>query len=193
MKAATVEKKHSWTTKRLAVAGLMAALVVAGSAIRIKLPIAVGGTTAFHLGNIMCALSGILLGPWLGGAAAGIGSAIFDLFDPSYAAECWITFLLKGAYGLVAGAIAWSGKHRGVYWKEVLAAAAAAVTYAILYLGKSYLVGGLLSGENAVAAWGIVISKLPATIFNAAVAIIFAPILAAAIRKTLQSSHLSLE
>lgn len=193
MKAAAMERKYAFTTKRLAVAGLMAALVVAGSAIRIKLPIAVGGTTAFHLGNIMCALSGILLGPWLGGAAAGIGSAIFDLFDPTYAAECWITFLMKGMYGLVAGAIAWSGKRRGVYWKEALAAIAAALTYAVLYLGKSYLIGGLLSGENAVAAWGIVLSKLPATIFNAAVAIIFAPILAAAIRKALHRSHLSLE
>ena len=186
-------KKSVFSTRNLAIAGLMAALVVAGSAIRIKLPISIGGTTAFHLGNIMCALSGILLGPWLGGAAAGIGSAIYDLFDPVYAAECWITFLMKGAYGLMAGLIAWSGKRRGVYWKELLAAVAAAVTYAVLYLGKSYLVGGLLSGEQPLAAWGIVISKLPATIFNASVAIIFAPILATAIRKALRRSHLQLD
>ena len=184
--------KTLFSTKNLAMAGLMAALVVAGSAIRIKVP-AVVGTSAFHLGNIMCALSGILLGPWLGGAAAGIGSAIFDLFDPSYAAECWITFLMKGAYGLIAGLIAHCGKKRGVYWKELLAAIAAAVTYGILYLGKSYLVGGLLSGKQSLAAWGIVINKLPATIFNASVAIIFAPILAAAIRKALKRNHLSLD
>lgn len=186
------DQKKVFSTRNLALAGLMAALVVAGSAIRIKVP-AVVGTSAFHLGNIMCALSGILLGPWLGGAAAGIGSAIFDLFDPSYAAECWITFLMKGAYGLIAGLIAHSGKKRGVYWKELLAAIAAAVTYGILYLGKSYLVGGLLSGKQSLAAWGIVINKLPPTIFNASVAIIFAPILAAAIRKALKRNHLSLD
>ena len=35
-------------------------------------------------------------------------------------------------------------------------------------------------------------SKLPATVFNAAVAIVFAPILAVAIRKALEKNHLSL-
>jgi uncharacterized membrane protein len=186
-------RKQRFSTKNLAVAGLMAAMVVAGSAIRIKLPVAVGGVAAIHLGNIMCALSGILLGPWFGGAAAGIGSAVYDLFDPTYAAECWLTFLMKGAYGLIAGAVAWSGKKRDVYWKELLATIAAAVTYGVLYLAKSYVVGGLLSGEQPIAAWGIVISKLPATIFNATVAIVFAPVLASAIRKALRRSHLQLD
>ena len=37
------------------------------------IPVDIAGTTSFHLGNIMCALSGILLGPWLGGLAAGLG------------------------------------------------------------------------------------------------------------------------
>ena len=41
------------------------------------LPLQVAGTTSFHLGNIMCALSGILLGPWLGGLAAGMAAQRF--------------------------------------------------------------------------------------------------------------------
>ena len=96
-----MQHKKLFTTKKIVLAALMAALTVAGSAIRIKLPISIAGTTAFHLGNIFCALSGILLGPWVGGLAAGMGSAIYDMFDPMYISECWITFIMKGAYGVV--------------------------------------------------------------------------------------------
>ena len=81
------------STKRIVLTGLLAALVVAGSAIRITVPVEITGTTSIHLGNILCALSGILLGPWLGGAAAGIGSALYDLTNPLYVSEAWITFL----------------------------------------------------------------------------------------------------
>ena len=59
------------STRRLVMAALMAALTAAGSALRIKVPVDLVGTSAFHLGNIMCALSGLLLGPGLGGLAAG--------------------------------------------------------------------------------------------------------------------------
>ena len=76
------------TTKKIVMVALMAALTVAGSSLRIKVPASVVGTSAFHLGNIMCALSGILLGPGLGGLAAGLGSALYDMFDPMYIAEC---------------------------------------------------------------------------------------------------------
>ena len=94
-------KSKKISTKRIVLAALMAALTVVGSTLRITLPVSVMGTTSFHLGNIFCALSGILLGPGLGGLAAGMGSAIYDMFNPLYIAECWITFLMKGAYGLV--------------------------------------------------------------------------------------------
>ena len=70
--------KKKISTKQIVLVGLLAALTVVGSGLRIKVPSAIAGTSAFHLGNIMCALSGILLGPWLGGLAAGLGSAIYD-------------------------------------------------------------------------------------------------------------------
>jgi uncharacterized membrane protein len=189
-----MENKQKISTKRIVLAALMAALTVVGSGLRIKLPSPVLGTNAFHLGNIFCALSGILLGPWLGGFAAGMGSFLYDiLFFPAYADEAWITFLTKGAYGLVAGLIAWMGKKDCGYVKSILATAAGAVTYAALYLFKSYFYGGILKqGLTHAAAWIVVIEKIPATIFNAAVALIFAPILAVAITKALKRSHLSL-
>lgn len=189
-----MEHKQSVSTKRIVMAALMAALTVAGSAMRITLPLDIAGTTSFHLGNIMCALSGILLGPWLGGLAAGLGSAIYDMMNPLYISECWITFLTKGAYGLVAGAVMCIGKKDCSYWKAIIATLLGALTYAALYLGKSYFYSGrLLKGLTHEAALLNVIAKLPATTFNAVVAIIFAPILAVAIRKALEKNHLTLE
>lgn len=182
----------SISTKQIVLTALFAALTVAGSAVRITLPLDIAGTTSFHLGNIMCALCGIMLGPWLGGLAAGIGSAIYDIMNPLYISECWITFLLKGAYGLMAGLVVY--RRNPKYLLYLLAALSGALTYAVLYLAKSYYYSGLfLHGLTYEAAFITVISKLPATTFNAAVAVIFAPILALAIQKALKRGHLSID
>jgi uncharacterized membrane protein len=190
-----VKTNQTFTTKKIVVAALMAALTVVGSSLRITIPVDIAGTSSFHLGNIMCALSGLLLGPWLGGLAAGLGSAIYDMLNPLYISECWITFLLKGAYGLIAGLIALSGKKDLGYGKAVLASAAAAVTYGILYLAKGCFYDGmLLKGlEFEVAAGAVLATKIPATVFNAAVAVVGAPLLAMAIRTALRKSRLTLD
>jgi len=178
---------------------LFAALTVAGSALRITVPLDIAGTSSFHLGNILCALAGILLGPWWGGLAAGLGSAIYDILNPLYISECWITFLMKGAYGVVAGLIAgygnkaWTVSVPYSYVKALLATIAGAITYAALYLAKSYFYSGLfLSGLTPEAAGLNVITKLPATTFNACVAIIAAPLLAITISKALEKAHLQI-
>ena len=189
-----MEHKNKLTTRKIVFVALMAALTAVGSAIRVQLPLSIAGTTAFHLGNIFCALSGILLGPWLGGLAAGLGSAIYDMTNPLYISECWITFLMKGAYGVAAGLVIGAGKKDWGYGKAVASALTGALVYAVIYLAKSYFYGGLLlAGLDTTAAWAMVIDKLPATIFNAAVAVIFAPILATAIRTALKKNHLTLE
>ena len=188
-----MEKKRKLSTRKIVFTALMAALVFVGSALRVRLPIAVGSTTSFHLGNIFCALSGLLLGPWRGGLAAGLGSAIFDMFDPIYISEAWLTFLMKAIYGLLPGLIFRAGKKEGGYGKAVLGSAAGAVAYALAYLLKSYIKGIYLKGWEPAAAAVDVVAKLPATVFNAVVAIIFAPILFLAIRKALQRNHLSLD
>lgn len=186
--------KSKLTTKKIVFVALMAALTAVASTLRIKVPAGIVGTSAFHLGNIFCALSGILLGPLWGGLAAGLGSAIHDIvFDPTYIAECWLTFLMKGAYGLVAGLVFSSGKREWNYLKSTLASAAGAVTYALLYLFKSYIKAMIVQGIAASAAWIAVLDKIPATVFNAVVAIVFAPMLAAAIRTGLKKNHLTLE
>lgn len=191
-------EKKTISTKKIVITAMLAALTVAGSAIRVTMPIDIAGTTSFHLGNILCALAGLLLGPWYGGLAAAIGSAIYDCMNPLYIAESWITFLTKGAYGLVAGLLFWNvfkanlADGKNVSGKAAASSAAGAVTYAVLYLFKSYLKGILVSGLTHDAAMLTLGAKLPATIFNGAVAIIFAPILYVAIRAALKKSHLEI-
>ena len=190
-----MKKNSVFTTKKIVLAALLSALTVVGSALRITLPLEIAGTTSFHLGNIMCALSGILLGPWLGGLAAGLGSAIYDMMNPLYISEAWITFLMKAAYGLVTGLIVrGTTQHPFTFRRCVIGTAAGALTYAGLYLAKSYFYSGLfLNGLTPDAAMVTLIGKLPATTFNAVIAVICAPMLAIAIDKALKRSHLSID
>ena len=186
-------KKHQTiSTKKLVLVALLAAMTVVGSGLRITIPISIGGNTYFHLGNIFCALSGILLGPWLGGLAAGLGSAIYDMTNPLFIAECWLTFLMKGSYGLAAGLVTHRGKRAWGHGKATLGAAAGAVTYAVMYLAKSFIKAAFIQGTGIPGGWITVIEKTPATVFNAAVAIIFAPMLATAIRTALKRNHLDM-
>ena len=179
------------STKRIAMAGLLAALTAVGSAIRITVPADLVGTSSIHLGNIFCALCGVLLGPGLGGLAAGLGSAIYDMTNPLYISECWLTFLMKGAYALAAGLV-FRHLHLKEYLRDLIATTAGALTYAVLYLGKSYLKAVVVSGLTADAALIAAGAKLPATIFNMAVAMVVAPVLAKAIRKALEQNHIAL-
>lgn len=168
--------------------GLMAALVAVGSWLRITMPISVGGTTSFHLGNIMCALSGILLGPVGGGLASGLGSAIYDMTNPLYISECWITFLSKGALGAVTGLVAWSGGKAGrLYRRNLLGAVCGSLTYVVLHLLKTFLWNGLLLGKlEPMGALLLVPGKIPGDTFNAVLAIVCAPPLAMAIQAALK-------
>lgn len=187
--------KQTFSTRKLAYLGLMTALVFASNYARIVIPISIGGNTAFTLANIVCCLSGLLLGP-IGGLASGLGSALYDLTNPLYAAECWITFLTKGAMGLVAGAVAFQllKKEGGRYGKYLAAGALGCVAYYILYFFKTFLIAGLFAEEGS-AALGLaaIIGKIPASVFNAAVAIIVAPPLALALEKALDKAGLRLE
>ena len=190
-------KQGKMTTRKIVFTALMAALVCVSSAIRIVIPVDIGGTTAFHLGNIFCALSGILLGPWLGGAAAGLGSLIYDvIFYPAYISECWITFLTKGAYGLVSGLVILAGDKEMNYIKSVLATLAGALTYAVLYVGKNFLEDTLFLRTELETALIDAGQKGVTSLVNAAIAVVLAsvlwPMIRSAIRRTPMAEKLGL-
>lgn len=183
-------KNHSRILK-LCLTAVMAALVLVASDLQIQIP-SVLGMNRFHLGNSMCALAGILLGPWWGGLAAGIGSALFDLTNPAYVMDAPITFLTKGIYGLVAGAMfVYLFRRRSNYVTEVASTAVAAVTYIALYLSKKFFLDGMLvAGLSATAAWAAVIKAAPSSLFNGVVAVVIAPILGVAVQRALKAAHL---
>ena len=187
------ESKNRQVLTALCMAAVMAALVALGSKLEIQIP-SILGSSRFHLGNVMCALSGLLLGPWWGGLAAGIGSAIFDLFDPLRIMEAPITFLTKGLYGVVAGAVYFKVlKGKSNYVNEAVASAAAAVSYIAVYMVKCFVYNGLLvKGLSPDAAWVATLGKLPSSLFNGIVAVIFAPILGVALHKALKAARLEI-
>jgi len=182
-------------TRSMVLMALLMALVFVGSAIRITMPVAIAGTTSFHLGNIMCALSGILLGPVGGGLSAGIGSMLYDFTNPLYISESWITLLTKAAYGVAAGLVAWSGGRRGEsFRRNVMATVTGALVYAVLYLFKGFAYDGLLvGGLTAPAAAVTVVAKLPATTFNAVIAIVCATLLARALEQALKKAGMGVQ
>ena len=79
--------KQRFTTRKLAFLGMMTALVFASNYARIIMPIAIGGRTSFTLANIVCCLSGLLLGP-IGGQANVLGSGLYDLTTTPLACGC---------------------------------------------------------------------------------------------------------
>lgn len=186
-------KSHEMLLK-LCAAAAMTAIVFVGNYLRVTIPVALGGVTSFTLANILCALSGILLGPWWGFLAAGLGSAFYDLTNPAYVAEAPITLFTKGMYGLVAGVVLYylfrNAKER--YSSQVVATACAAVSYMILYCQKVFFYNGMLiqGFTEPAQCWALVVSKLPATLFNGVIAMIGAPVLGVALIKALRSAHL---
>ena len=189
------QSKNRKAVLMICMVAMMAALVAVGSNIpNVQIP-SPFGTNRLHLGNVMCALSGLLLGPWWGGLASGLGSAIYDLLmDPTRIADTPITFITKGLYGVVAGAVFFKGfQGKSSYLSELTASAAAAATYIVIYLGKSFFYNGLLiQGLSADAAWLAVLGRAPSSLFNGIVAVIFAPILGLALHKALKAAHLDL-
>lgn len=100
-----VHPSQAIDTKRLAMAGLMAALCYVGFAF-FKIDIPVGTEkTAFHLGNVFCVLAALLMGGYLGGLAGAVGMTIGDL-TTAYVTSAPKTFLLKLLIGLIAGLVA---------------------------------------------------------------------------------------
>ena len=85
-------------TLRIVLAGLMAALTCVATMI-IRIPTIKGYV---HIGDCMVIASGIILGPVLGGLAAGIGSMLADLLGGYYVFSV-ATFVIKFLAALAAG------------------------------------------------------------------------------------------
>ena len=91
--------KERDSLRRLVQASMLAAMACAATLV-IQIPSPMNGYV--NLGDAVVLLSGWLLGPWYGFAAAGVGSMLADLFS-GYAHYAAGTLLIKGAMAAVAG------------------------------------------------------------------------------------------
>lgn len=94
-------KQQNRTLRQLVLSTMFAALCWAATML-VQIPTVVGYT---NIGEGMCLLSGLVLGPWYGFFAAGIGSALADLIS-GYAYYVPATFVIKGAGGRTAASSA---------------------------------------------------------------------------------------
>ena len=87
--------------KKLVLASLMAALTCVATMV-IEIPSPANGYV--NLGDCVVLLSGWLLGPWYGAAAAGIGSMMADIFA-GYAYYAPGTLVIKGLMGFFSAVL----------------------------------------------------------------------------------------
>ena len=87
--------------RKMVLAALMAALTYVATMV-VKIPSPMQGYV--NLGDCCVLLSGWILGPWWGGAAAGIGSMLTDLLN-GYAHYAPGTLVIKALDAIVAALI----------------------------------------------------------------------------------------
>lgn len=180
--------KRTMTLRDVILLGLMAALVLIFSGLRIYIPLPVDHA-AIQFGNIMCVLSGLMLGP-LGGLSSAVGSCLYDLFNPVYAPEAWITFLTKFFIGFLAGLIAhWGGRNGARRGWNLAGAAAGSLAYVVLYLGKSLIMGRYVFSLAAGSPMMLyIVPKAATSLVNAVIAVVVAVPLWELIRRPLSVS-----
>ena len=160
----------------LALAGMMTALTCIATMI-IHIPSPANGFV--NLGDGFVILSGLLLGPLFGAAAAGIGSMLADLLL-SYAHYAPATLLIKGLAALAASLIyrALAGK-----CKETPATAFAGTGSLIIVTAGYFLYSSQFLGKGAAA-----LSSVPGDLFQGALGIVTAVLLAPLFRRILSQT-----
>ena len=151
--------------RKLVMSALLAALVFVATMV-IRIPSPTGGYV--NLGDCFVLLSGWLLGPWYGAAAAGIGAMLTDLLA-GYTYYAPATLVIKALDAMVA-ALIWRSMGRkrgslivsGVVGELIMTAGYFAFT--ALLLGKGLgaalsIPGDLIQGATGIVL-GIVLMKL---------------------------------
>ena len=182
--------------RRLAQAGLLAALCYIGFAF-FKIDIPVGTEkTAFHFGNVFCVLAALLIGGFWGGLAGAVGMTIGDL-TTAYVTSAPKTFLLKLCIGLIVGLVAHgifklsrSHSHKYVFGVTLFASICGmgfniVADPVVGYFYKTYLFG-------VPQDLGASLAKISAvtTSVNAVVAVIAATVFYMALRPALRRAGL---
>ena len=188
---AVKNNSNSTVITRVAFTGVMAAIICVITIFRIPL-----GQSKVHFANSMCLLSGLLLGSAWGGAAAGLGSALYDVMLGGYGlVDALITFVSKFAMAFVTGILyrAWTRKNDADDWKKnlpplVISCVIGALTYVALYMLKTWLFKTYVEPVPADTIPTVMVAKLIPSLINAAFAVVTAPIFYHAVRPALKGA-----
>ena len=147
--------------RKLVISAMMAALTYIATMV-IQIPSPMNGYV--NLGDCFVLLSGWLLGPWYGGAAAGIGSMMTDLLS-GYGYYAPGTFVIKGLDALVAallframGRTSTAALVSGLVGETIMVAGY--FGYAALLLGKGLGAAASIPGNLVQATMGLLIGFL---------------------------------
>jgi uncharacterized membrane protein len=134
----------------------------------------------------MCLLSGLLMGPLAGGLAAGIGSTLYDVVGGYDFISCAITFVTKFLMAWVCAKIAFSrGSNAENHGLNIASCVIGALSYVVLYMLKTFIYQMFVYGYPMNTVLVTMGAKLPASLINAVVAMIAAPIMYTALRPAL--------
>ncbi len=158
-------------TRRIVFAAMFAALVCVATMI-IKIPSPLKGY--INLGDCMVLAAGFLLPPVYGFAAAGLGSALADLFA-GYATYAVATFIIKGLMALV---VCFGVRLLAKGMKKTLARILCGVVAEIVMIGGYFLFEGLLYG------FGASLVNIPANAVQGAAGVTLGVLLATALERT---------
>ena len=176
------------TVHSIVYAALMAAIVYVLTLLYVPL-----GESRVHFGNAASMLAGVILGPWLGGLASGVGAFFFDLTHGYGILEALVTFASKFLMAMVCGLISDAWKQEGSvlqsrsHIRVILGCVAAGVTYVALYMLKTYVKQRFVAGVPLEGTWAVMLAKLPATAINNGFAAVVTPILYTALRPALNA------
>ena len=136
-------------TKNMVIAALMAALACVATML-IKIPSPLKGY--LNLGDCIVLVTGWILSPANGFLAAGLGSAMADLFS-GYMTYVPATFLIKGTMALAAGFLFRILSKRGDHFKSRIISGVVAEVIMVIgyYVFESFLYGGISSLVNIPA------------------------------------------
>lgn len=132
---------------QLSIITVMSALVAVGTLI-IRIPNPMGGY--FNVGDVMIFVAALTFGPFVGGFAGGLGSAIADIIGfPLFAVP---TLVIKGLEGFFAGLV--GNKKSGI--RDI---------FAVMVAGCEMVLGYFLV-EWLVLQWGLggALAEVPANI-----------------------------
>ena len=173
-------------TSKLVITGMMAALVMIFTFFKITIPLG-PRATMIHMGNVACIMAAILLGPYRGGLAAGIGSFLFDLLDPIFITSAPFSLIFKFIMAFICGKIAYSKNKNGENAKiNIFAAFIGLFFYIILHAAKGMIVNVYFLNMNFIAASVLMSKSIFFSIINAILAAFIAVPLSGIIKKYLK-------